>query len=232
MTDPDDRPRGFASPPCMAAELDPAYFNLLGTDPEQASDVARWRRAERTRLRNERDTMGVAARQAAGAALQAGLRRLLDARFGDMRGRVLSAYWPIKGEPDLRPLMSELHEAGATVALPVVETRFAPLAFRHWTPSTRMVRGDWNIPVPEPGAEALAPDILLAPLVGWDAAGYRLGYGGGYFDRTLAAVSPRPFTVGIGLEAARLATIHPQPHDIPLDAILTEAGVAVLREVS
>ena len=71
----------------------------------------------------------------------------------------------------------------------------------------------------------MVPDLTLAPLVGWDPAGFRLGYGGGYFDRTLAVLSPRPMTIGIGLQSARLATIFPQPHDIALDVILTEAGV-------
>jgi 5,10-methenyltetrahydrofolate synthetase len=84
--------------------------------------------------------------------------------------------------------------------------------------------------VPPPDAETLTPDIALAPLVGWDGAGFRLGYGGGYFDRTLAALSPRPFTIGIGLQSARLATIFPQPHDVGLDVILTEAGVQFQRE--
>jgi len=230
MTDPDERPRGLASSPCMAAEVDPAYFNPLATDPGQARDVARWRRAERARLRAKRQAMGVAAREAAGQALRGHLRALLAARFGGARARVLSAYWPIKGEPDLRPLMAELHEAGVILALPVVETRFAPLVFRRWTPQTRMVRGDWNIPVPPPEAERLTPEIALAPLMGWDGAGYRLGYGGGYFDRTLADLAPRPVTIGIGLEAARLPTIFPQPHDIPLDVILTEAGICVGRD--
>lgn len=88
-----------------------------------------------------------------------------------------------------------------------------------------MVRGDWNIPVPPPEAEAVVPEIALAPVMGWTEGAYRLGYGGGYFDRTLAALSPRPFTIGIGLQAARLATIYPQPHDIRLEVILTEDGV-------
>jgi 5,10-methenyltetrahydrofolate synthetase len=87
-----------------------------------------------------------------------------------------------------------------------------------------MIRGVWGIPVPPPAAERLTPDIALAPLLGWDGAGFRLGYGGGYFDRTLAARAPRPFAIGVGLQAARLATIFPQPHDIRLDAIVTEAG--------
>jgi 5,10-methenyltetrahydrofolate synthetase len=138
---------------------------------------------------------------------------------------VFSGYWPIKGEPDLRPVLEALHHAGARVALPLVEVKQAPLVFRRWTPETRMVRGDWNIPVPPPEAEVVVPEIALAPVVGWTEDGFRLGYGGGYFDRTLAALDPRPFTIGIGVQSARLATIFPQPHDIRLDVILTETGV-------
>ncbi|WP_323039512.1 5-formyltetrahydrofolate cyclo-ligase [Gemmobacter sp.] len=211
----------------MAAEVDPAYFDPLAVDPEQARDVVRWRRAERTRLRAERDALSVANRQAAGAAIVGHLADLLRKRFGTMRGRVFSGYWPIKGEPDLRPLLAALDAEGALVALPLVEVKAAPLVFRRWTRKTRMVRGDWNIPVPPPEVEAVTPEIALAPVVGWTAEGFRLGYGGGYFDRTLAALLPRPFTIGIGFQSARLATIYPQPHDIALDAVVTEAGIAV-----
>lgn len=220
----------LASPPCLAGAFAPDGFDPLAVDPEQARDVARWRRAERTRLRAARDALSVADRHAAGAALCVHLRHLLAARFPGAAGQILSAYWPIKGEPDLRPLMADLQGSGVTLALPVVETKAAPMVFRRWTPGMALVRGDWNIPVPPPDAERLTPDIALAPLVGWDAAGFRLGYGGGYFDRTLAALSPRPFTIGIGLHSARLATIFPQPHDIALDAILTEAGTQFQRE--
>lgn len=230
MTDRTDNKTGrYASPPCMANEIAPDYFDPLAVDHEQARDVARWRRAERSRLRAERDAMSVKEREAASGALMASLRRLLTERFDAARGLVFSAYWPIKGEPDLRALMAELHGNGATVALPVVEVKAAPLLFRCWTPETRMVRGHWNIPIPPPDATAVEPDIALAPLVGWDQAGYRLGYGGGYFDRTLAALTPRPTTIGIGFQSAKLATIFPQPHDIPLGFILTEAGVQVQR---
>jgi 5,10-methenyltetrahydrofolate synthetase len=214
----------------MAGDIAPDYFDPLAVDPEQARDVARWRRAERIRLRAARDALSVADRQAAGAALSALLRNVLAGRFVTATGLTLSAYWPIKGEPDLRPLLTELHAQGANIALPVVEVRGAPLVFRRWSPDMTLVRGDWNIPVPPPDAETLTPEIALAPLVGWDGAGFRLGYGGGYFDRTLAALSPRPFTIGIGLQSARLATIFPQPHDIALDAILTETGVQFHRE--
>lgn len=230
MTARDNTPGRYASSPCMAGEIAPDYFDPLAVDPEQARDVARWRRAERARLRGERQALSVEVRKHAGEALAGHLRELLEARFDGARGRVFSAYWPIKGEPDLRPLMVDLHADGVIVALPLVEMKAAPLVFRRWIPDMRMVRGDWNIPVPPPEAEAVTPEISLAPLVGWDGECYRLGYGGGYFDRTLAAVAPRPFTIGVGLQSARLATIFPQPHDIPLDLILTEDGEQVIRE--
>ena len=94
-----------------------------------------------------------------------------------------------------------------------------------------MERGAWSIPVPAEGP-GVTPDVTLAPVVGWDAAGFRLGYGGGYFDRTLAALSPRPFAIGVGLDAARLITIFPQPHDIPMQVIVTETGRQTLKEES
>ncbi len=222
-----DQPGRPASPPCLASEIAPDYFDPPAVDPDQARDVARWRRSERARLRADRLALSVAERAAIDATLIGHLRDLISARFGDARGRVLSAYWPIKGEPDLRPLMADLHAAEITICLPVVEQKAAPLVCRRWTPDTRMVRGDWNIPVPPPEADRLMPDIMLAPLIGWDESGYRLGYGGGYFDCTLAVLDPMPFTIGIGFQSAKLATIFPQPHDIPLDTILTEAGQQV-----
>jgi 5-formyltetrahydrofolate cyclo-ligase len=231
MNDPDQTSR-YASPPCLACEVAPDYFDPLAVDPEQARDVARWRRAERTRLRAERQAISVEDRASVGAALTGHLRALLPARFDNMQGKVFSAYWPIKGEPDLRPLMAELHAAGVRVCLPIVEQKAAPLVFRRWTPTTRMVRGDWNIPVPPRDAASLTPDISLAPLMGWDAEGFRLGYGGGYFDRTLAAADPAPFTIGTGFQSARLATIFPQPHDKRLDAIVTQAGIQYLSDAS
>lgn len=229
--DDPERDRG-ASPPCMAGEVAPGCFDPLAVDPDQACDVARWRRAERTRLRGERDAMHVADRHAASNAIGRHLRDLLAERFDNPAGHILSGYWPIKGEPDLRPLMADLHAGGIIAALPSVEAQAAPLVFRRWTPDTRMVRGDWNIPVPPPDARPLTPQIVLAPCLGCDGSGYRLGYGGGYFDRTLASLSPRPFSIGVGFQAARLLTIHPQPHDIPLDVIVTEAGVAFDREAT
>ncbi|WP_395543101.1 5-formyltetrahydrofolate cyclo-ligase [Neotabrizicola sp. sgz301269] len=208
-----------ASAPCQMAEH-------AGHDPQQALEVARWRKAERQRLRDERMALSVAARSDWAAALREHLDEGLETWLaGPVAGRVIGGYWPIKGEADLRPWLTSLHARGAQVALPVVVQKGQPLVWRPWHPGQAMERGDWNIPVPPASAGTAIPDLALAPLVGWDGAGYRLGYGGGYFDRTLASLRPyRPFVVGVGLQAARLATVFPQWHDIPMSAIVTEAG--------
>jgi 5-formyltetrahydrofolate cyclo-ligase len=99
-----------------------------------------------------------------------------------------------------------------------------PLAFWRWQPGMAMRPGIWNILVPAM-AEPVEPDCLLVPLVGFDGQGYRLGYGGGYYDRTLAAMSRRPMALGIGYAFQRLPTIRPQPFDQPMDAIATEEGI-------
>lgn len=224
MTGDDDSPRGYASPPCLAHEIDPTYFDPLAVDPAQARDVARWRKAERARLLAERATLSVSARQDAAERITPRLDDLIRARFGQIEGLTISGWWPIKAELNLRHWLAYLVGQGATVALPVVLTPAAPLVFRPWTPDCHMVQGFWKIPIPAEGPEVI-PDVTLAPLVGWDAAGFRLGYGGGYFDRTLAALAPRPYAIGVGLQAARVQTIFPQPHDIAMDAIVTEAGL-------
>lgn len=217
------------SPPCLAADIAPGYFDPLAVDPEQACGVARWRGSERTRLLDARKGMSADARRAGAEAIADHLRDVIGGRIAsaDTAAAIVSFYWPIKGEPDLRALMAALHEEGVMVALRVVERRQAPLVFRRWTPEIRMKLGHWSIPVPPPESSALKPTIVIAPLVGWDAEGFRLGYGGGYFDRTLAVASPAPFKIGVGFQSARLTTIFPQHHDIPFDLIVTEVGVEV-----
>lgn len=110
-----------------------------------------------------------------------------------------------------------------SLCLPVVVTRQAPLEYWRWAPGEATVPGFWNIPVPA-HRDRVMPDLILAPLVGFDRARYRLGYGGGYFDRTLAALPQRPFVVGVGYQFGALETIFPQPHDIAMDAIATDAA--------
>lgn len=219
----------YASPPCMATEVDTFDFDPVAGNPEQALDVARWRRAQRKRLFDLRDGLGQSGRADISHAICGHLETLLDA-IGLSAGMVLAAWWPIKGEADVRPLLMQLHEKGIRLALPVVAVRAAPLIFRRWTPGGQMERGVWNIPVPPPEAEVLSPDLALTPCLGWDAACYRLGWGGGYYDRTLATQSPRPVTIGVALAAAQLATIFPQPHDVALNMIVTEAGLSAVRQ--
>jgi len=213
----------FASPPCFAHELDAATGAPV--DAQQARDVARWRRAAREQLIAARQAIPVADR----ARLDAAIVARLDAALGDLTGRVVSACWPFRGEPDLRGWMETARARGARCALPVVVEKAAPMIFRLWTPGAPLTRGVWNIPVPAEGA-AVAPDVVIAPVVGFDPDCYRLGYGGGYFDRTLAAMARRPVVAGVGHAFAALPTIYPQPHDIPLDFIATpEALIAPRR---
>ena len=183
--------------------------------------LKRWRRGERERLIALRQAIPAAERRLLGAAIEAELRAALAARPG-----ILGVYWPFRGEFDPRSIVDWVVAAGRGVALPVVVDKRGPLEFRAWRPGDPLVDGVWNIPVPEK-REIVVPAIVLAPLVGFDAGCYRLGYGGGYFDRTLAAISPRPFAIGIGFERQRIDTIHPQPFDMPMDLIVTETGTRV-----
>jgi 5-formyltetrahydrofolate cyclo-ligase len=134
---------------------------------------------------------------------------------------VLGIYWPFRNEIDVREVAHRHIEAGGIVALPVVVEKNAAVQFWRWRPEVPMSRGMYNIPIPGE-REVVAPEVLIAPLVGFDRAGYRLGYGGGYYDRTLAASAPRPRTLAIAFAEAELETIHPQPHDIPMTRIITD----------
>ena len=148
----------------------------------------------------------------------------LTARFLPQGLAVVGGYWPMRREFDPLPFITRVLAAGGGVALPGVVVRRRPLEFRAWTTETRMEAGHLQSPHPAEGP-AETPAILLIPLVGFDAAGHRLGYGGGYYDRTLAALAPRPLAVGLGFELGRLASLAPQPHDQAMDCIITEAGL-------
>lgn len=134
---------------------------------------------------------------------------------------VLGFYWPIQGEYDARPVVTRWLAGGTSrrAALPVVIRRATPLVFRNWTPDTPMMPAGFGTSVPLPD-EQVIPRTLLIPLVGFDLAGYRLGYGGGYYDRTVAALPQRPHTIGIGYSICRLASIEPQSFDLKLDRLV------------
>ena len=188
--------------------------------------VARWRKAQRERLLESR--MGIPGRERREADRKIISR--LEGEVGTIRGAVVSVYWPFRGEPDLRPFMDHVVAQGGRLALPVVVERERPMVFRAWTPGKPLEDGVWGIPIPPEGAEVLAPDVVITPVVGFDRACYRLGYGGGYYDRTLASLPERPLFVGVGYAQAALESIYPQPHDIPLDLVLTEGGRSCAHE--
>jgi 5-formyltetrahydrofolate cyclo-ligase len=179
-----------------------------------------WRKAERERL--------IAARAAvAPATLDSWRRRMditLERSFPGLARCRLAFCWPIKGEYDGRHLARTLRSRGALTALPVVVKPKSPLIFREWHPGVKMVAGPLDIPYPVDSPEVV-PEAVLLPMNGWDPQGYRLGYGGGFFDRTLASLAKRPLTIGVTYEFAKLDTIHPQSWDIPMDYVVTERGV-------
>ena len=181
------------------------------------AEVKAWRRSERQRLLALRSGAAPALRREWGRQIETRLRMVLAERSGI----ALGVYWPFKAEFDPRPLVDWLIAAGSAVALPVVVDKKGPLEYRSWQPGDPVVDGVWNIPIPE-RRDIVVPQAVLAPLVGFDGQCYRLGYGGGYFDRTLAALAPRPLAIGVGFEFSRLETIHPQDFDIPMDLIVTE----------
>ena len=186
--------------------------------------VREWRRNERQRLLEMRAALGHEARAEAAARIIP----VVHAAIRDHGAKAASLYWPIKSELDLRPLAALLARDGIATALPVIVEKGAALVFWQWSPGEPLERGFWNIPMPRQ-CRPIRPDAVLAPAVGIDEAGYRLGYGGGYFDRTLAQPDRPRLAIGVGLAQARLATIFPQPHDIPMDLIVTDEGPGYTR---
>ena len=179
--------------------------------------IRAWRKEVRERLIQQR--IGISAPHR--AAWSDKINRSLTEALSSCGAQLIGFYWPFRGEYDLRELMAALRAKGTRLALPVIVARGQPLIFREWQPGSLMREGVWNVPVPESG-EAVLPDLLVVPLVGFDAQGYRLGYGGGFYDRTIAAMTMKPRTIGVGFALGRLKTIYPQPHDIALDTIITE----------
>jgi 5-formyltetrahydrofolate cyclo-ligase len=204
-----DEPRENSSPVCFAPEIEVA--------PSTWEQIKIWRKGKRAAIIARRMARDPADRKRMSEPVINYLRSVIDV----VSYPVLGVYWPIRGEIDLREFAREHVEAGGTVGLPVVVQDAAPVEFWRWRPGVALKRGHWNIPVP-PERDVVTPDILVVPLVGFDSGGYRLGYGGGFYDRTLAAATPRPRTIGIAFADAQLPTIYPQPHDIPMDAIATE----------
>lgn len=138
---------------------------------------------------------------------------------------VIALYWPIRDEIDCKPLLLKLMDAGQTVSLPVVMGNDVPLVFRVWEPDAPLFESGFGTLAPDALAPEATPDIMVMPLLGFDKAGTRLGYGRGYYDRTIDAAPNKPLLVGYAFAAQELTDIPHQDHDVPLDLIVTEAGV-------
>ena len=179
-----------------------------------------WRKAQRERLIGERSGLD-------SVTLEQWRHRIdgfLERSFPGLAGRRVAFCWPIRNEYDARHFARTLRGRGSLTGLPVVVAPRQPLAFREWHPGVELAKGALDIPYPIGSAEVV-PEGVLLPMNGWDPQGYRLGYGAGFFDRTLASLAKRPVVIGISYEQARLPTIHPQPWDIPVDYLVTERGV-------
>lgn len=190
---------------------------------EQTPQAVRKRLRERSLA--AREAMDERERAVASARIRAALAGLLSA----IGARRLGFYWPVRGEVDVRETVGAwlAQDASRAAGLPVVTAPRTAMSFRRWAPGAAMTDDAYGIAIPAHD-ERLHPDSLVLPLVAFDRAGHRLGYGAGYFDRTIAALAAagqRPGVIGLGFERQRCPTIHPQPHDAPLDWLITEAGV-------
>lgn len=181
-------------------------------------------RAERLAAR---DRLTPEARALASEAMLAHAGDTLD----HVKGAVVAGFWPIRSEADIRPLMERLRTRGARLCLPVVLDR-ETIVFREFLQGAALVKTGFGTLGPDAQAAVLEPDILLVPLSAFDASGQRIGYGAGHYDRAIArlmALGRRPRLIGIAFACQEVASVPLEPHDIPLDAILTEHGLRIME---
>lgn len=176
-------------------------------------------------MKAEARAQALATRALAHAAGQGAAADHLAGWLASHAGKVLAGYLPIRSEIDPRPAMAD-HDG--PVCVPVIEAADQPLRFRQWTPDASLERGTFGAMVPVAGAW-LVPQVIIVPLVAFDANGYRLGYGGGFYDRTLEGLRAQGpvLAVGFAYAAQELAAVPVEPTDQPLDAIITERGLTV-----
>jgi 5-formyltetrahydrofolate cyclo-ligase len=179
-----------------------------------------WRKHQRTELMARRELISEEEHRCWSAAITYSLEQ----GFPSLQESVVGFCWPHRGEYDPRPATDYLRERGATLALPEIVNKHESLRFRKWWREAPMKIGAYDIPVPD-NTDLVTVDAVIAPMIGFDQLGFRLGYGGGYFDRTLVAIDPSPLAIGVAFEILRLNNVHPQSHDIPMNFIVTETGI-------
>jgi 5-formyltetrahydrofolate cyclo-ligase len=198
--------------------MTPSVTSSIGIEDSKA--------ALRREATARRDALPADVRQAAAEAIAARQFPLPMAP-----GMIVSGFMPMKTEINPLPLMRKFGEAGTALALPVVAGRGKPLIMRAWLWGEPLGSGVWGIREPKPEAAQVDPDILLVPLLSFDRAGYRLGYGGGYYDLTIAGLRARKavMAVGIAFSAQEVPKVPTTPRDVRLDLVLTEREVIDLR---
>lgn len=179
-----------------------------------------WRKKKRIELLARREAVTEDDRFHWSTAITTSLER----GFPMLWKNTVGFYWPYRGEYDPRPAMNIIQDRGARLALPEVENKNKLLRFRRWWKGAPMKSGAYNIPIPD-NTELVMTNAILVPMLGFDEQGFRLGYGGGYYDRTLTAINSRPLVIGVAFEILRLENFHHRPHDIAVDFIVTEAGI-------
>ncbi|MCP5368019.1 MAG: 5-formyltetrahydrofolate cyclo-ligase [Hyphomicrobiales bacterium] len=194
-------------------------------------DLAHRKQLLRTAARGRRRDLDPAAREAAAGRLARRFVEALPAMCPGPGPQVVAAYWPHGSEIDTRPLLATLHAMGHLCCLPVVVARAAPLAFRRWVPGAALRPGALDIPVPVDGAQ-VTPRVIAAPLLAFDEDGYRLGQGGGFYDRTIADLRAAGDLVvaGVAFEAQRVDAVPRDGHDQRLDWLITDAATRILRD--
>jgi 5-formyltetrahydrofolate cyclo-ligase len=145
-------------------------------------------------------------------------------------GAIVAAYWPIRDELDCKPVLTRLVDSGQPVCLPIVTGDDQPLTMRLWAQAAPLYASGFGSLAPGDDAPIVEPDVIIMPLLGFDTSGTRLGYGGGYYDRTLALMTRRPQLIGYAFAAQQLPSIPHEPHDIPLDMVVTEDGIVRFNE--
>lgn len=183
-------------------------------------NLLEWKKQQRKQLIAAREALSEETYQQWSRAISDFLKQ----GFPKLQKMTLGIYWPFRGEYDPRQVARYFGQQGATLALPEVTGKDEPLCFREWLPDTPMKNSAYGIPVPVE-TRVVRLDAVIIPMVGFDQHGYRLGYGSGYFDRTLATYQTQPLTIGIAFEIQRLANVYPQSHDIAMHYIVTEAGI-------
>lgn len=184
------------------------------------NNLSEWKKSQRKQLISARENIPEKTHWEWSQAISGFLRQELL----KPQKMIIGIYCPIRGEYDPRPIAQHLIQHGATLALPEIIDKDTSLCFREWLPGTPMRNAAYGIPIPV-GTRIVRLDAVIIPMVGFDHQGYRLGYGSGYFDRTLASYQRQPLSLGVAFEMQRLKNVYPQPHDIAMHYVITEVDI-------